>query len=187
MGWSVSIIPRVQPLAGIVALCMGMSACGTLSDQPTSQAEGMELTWVYIEQHTIPGMANNPQQPSALLVTGDVTIVFRYADHPTTLVIDFSGKSGQLTHNEIDLAALKPAIVEATEGRWKVRAPLEIPELGPLQFSAVLKDLLGRSSSAIGGSFTVEDGFGAGNGTQTSQDNTTGNTTGNTTTVSGGS
>jgi hypothetical protein len=142
----------------------------------------MELTWVYIEQYNVPTMADDPQQPSARIVTGDLTLIFREADHPETLVLDFQAASGQRTHNEIKLATLNPDIPAATGGRWTGLAPLKIPELGTLQFTAVLVDQLGRSSGTLGGTFTVGDGLGGNIGGQISE----GNTTGTTTTVSGG-
>jgi hypothetical protein len=169
---------RVGTLAGIAALCLGTAACGTPPDQMASSAGGMELTWVYIEQYNIPTLVDDPEQPSVQLVTGDLTLVFRYADHPSTLMLDFEGEPGQRTHNEVDLAALKPAILEATDGRWQMLAPLRIPRLGPLRFTAVLVDQSGRMSGTVGGSFTVGDGLGGNNGGQTTE--------GNTTTVSGG-
>ena len=174
--------PHAGGLIGVIALCVGMSACGTPPDQSTTSAGGMELTWIYIEQYNIPTTADDPQQLSARMVTGDLTLIFRQADHPETLVLDFEAESGQRTHNEIDLASLNPDIPEATGGRWTGLAPLKIPELGTLQFTAVLVDQLGRSSGTIGGTFTVGDGLGGNNGGQVSE----GNTTGNTTTVSGG-
>jgi hypothetical protein len=58
---------------------------------------------------------------------------------------------------------------------------LKIPELGALQFTALLVDQSGRTSGAIDGTFTVGDGLGGNNGGQISE----GNTTGNTATVSG--
>ncbi|MFZ5876971.1 MAG: hypothetical protein ACOYXU_11260 [Nitrospirota bacterium] len=180
VSWSDS---HAGAVAGLVALCLGTAACGGAPDPSTSTAGGMELTWVYIDQYNIPTLADDPEQPSARLVTGNLTVVFRRADHPATLVLDFETETGQRTHNELDLAALNPDIPEATEGRWRVLAPLKIPELGALQFTAVLVDQLGRTSGAIGGSFTVGDGLGGNNGGQVTE----GNTTGNTTTVSGGS
>jgi hypothetical protein len=172
-----SVGPHAGGLVGVIALCLGLSACGTPPDQSTSAAGGMELTWLYIDQYNIPTMADDPQQPSARLVTGDLTLIFRQADHPETLVLDFEAESGQRTHNEIDLASLNPDIPEATSGRWTGLAPLKIPELGTLQFTAVLVDQLGRSSGTIGGTFTVGDGLGGNNGGQVSEDNTTGTTT----------
>jgi hypothetical protein len=172
---------RAGGIVGLVALCVAISACGTPPDPSTSPAGGMELTWVSIDQYNIPTLADDPQQPTARLVTGDLIVVFRQADHPKTLVLDFEATSGQRTHNEIDLASLNPDIPQATEGRWTMLAPLKIPELGALQFTALLVDQSGRTSGAIDGTFTVGDGLGGNNGGQISE----GNTTGNTATVSG--
>jgi hypothetical protein len=165
-------------LVGIFALCLGTVACGTPPEQAGSSAEGIELTRVDIVQYTTPTLVGDPQQSSVRIVTVDLTLVFRFADHPATLVIDFESESGHRTHNELDLAALKPAILEATDGQWNLKAPVKISDLGSLRYNAVLVDQSGRASRAVSGSFTVLDSFSGSNGGQASE--------GNTTTVSGG-
>ncbi len=169
---------RGGALVGIVALCLGMVACGTPPEQAASSAEGIELTRVDIVQYTPPTLVGDPQQSSVRLVTVDLTLVFRFADHPAALVIDFEDDSLRRTHNELDLAALKPAILEATDGQWNLKAPVKIPDVGSLRYTAVLVDQSGGTSDPVGGSFTVENSFAGGNGGQASE--------GNTMTVSGG-
>ncbi|MFZ5863385.1 MAG: hypothetical protein ACOYXR_11160 [Nitrospirota bacterium] len=164
--------PRAGVLAGIVAVCVGLPACGTPPNETTGSGEEMELTWVDIRQFNAPSPVNDPQQPSVHRVTGDVRLVFRNADHPAALLIDFEAKSGSRTHNELDLATLKPDILEATGGQWSLRAPLMVPELGFLEFTAALVDQRG-SSGLIGGGFTVGNAFDGNNGGQASDVNTT--------------
>lgn len=163
----------------MLVVCLGMAACGTPPEPAASSTEGTALTWVHIEQYSTPIRVGDPQQPSVQLVTVDLTLVFRFTEHPATLVVDFEAESGGHTHNELDLASLKPAILEATGGQWNIKAPVKIPGLGSLRYNAVLVDQSGRASGAVGGSFTVLGSFSGSNGGQASE--------GNTTTVTGGS
>jgi hypothetical protein len=101
-------------------------------------------------------------------VTVDVTLVFRFADRPETLIVDIDGPaSGRRSHNELNLAALAPEIAATTQGRSEVRVPLTIPELGALPFSVTLIDHTGAMSRAVEGSFTVQSELGANDTTQT--------------------
>ncbi len=160
-------------LAGTLALCLGMGACGSPPEPAASSAEGIALTRVDIVQYTTPTLVGDPQQSSVRIVTVDLTLVFHSADHPVTLMVDLEAKSGYRTHNTLDLAALKPAILEATDGQWSLKAPLNIPDLGSLWYTAVLVDQSGGASGAVGGSFTVEDRLSAGNGGQITDGSTT--------------
>jgi hypothetical protein len=147
---------------------MAVNACGTAPEQPSSGAQGVELTFVGMVQFSTPVPGGDPEQPSAKRVTVDVTLVFRYADHPQTVVIDFESRSGASTHNEVALASVAPEVVAASSGRWVVRTPVIIPETGTLRFHTVLVDQRGLASTAVDGDFTVQTSLGSSNTDQAS-------------------
>jgi hypothetical protein len=159
--WSIS---RRGGIISASALMLAVNACGTAPEDPSSGTQGVELTFVGMVQFSTPIPAGgDPQPPSAQRVTADVTLVFRFADHPQTVVIDFKSQSGLSTHNEVDLASVAPEVVAASRGRWVVRAPLLIPETGNLRFHTVLVDQSGLASTSVDGDFTVQSSLGASN------------------------
>lgn len=144
------------------------AACGTPPDLPASNAGIPELTFVGLTQYSTPvplpdGSASNHR------VTVDVVLGFRSADAPSTVVLDIeSPASGRTTHNELSLVSLNPDIVNASEGRWEMRAPVIVPDLGGLRFRSTLQDQRG-TSQAVEGDFTVQASLNASNTTQTTQ------------------
>lgn len=166
-------IVRSGARIGVSVLLVALGGCGTAPDQMPAGAEQVELTFIGIDQFNTPVPVIDSQQPTLHLVTVDLRVVFRFAEHPRTMVIDFEGLSGRRTHNELNLVALAPDIADATDGGWDMRAPVRIPELGALRFDAVLVEQSGRVSSVVGGGFTVESSFGGANSGQTSDGNLT--------------
>jgi hypothetical protein len=127
-----------------------------------------ELTFVALDQFSTPVLVTQSDEPTLYQVNVDVTVVFRFADHLETLIVDFEGPaSGRRSHNEFDLGVVAPEIGETTQGRSRVRLPLTIPELGALQFSVTMVDHSGKASRAVGGAFTVQSQLGANDTTQT--------------------
>jgi hypothetical protein len=97
-----------------------------------------------------------------------MTLAFRLADQLETMVVDLqSVESGRRTHNEFHLAAVAPGIAAVADGRWEVRVPLTIPELGALQFSVTLINHDGTMSRTVDGGYTVQATLGANDTTQT--------------------
>lgn len=153
---------------GVLATTILAAGCGTPADPTALDDSVPELTFVGVEQYNTPALVTPSGELTQYLVTVDVTVVFRFADRLETLIVDIDGPtSGRQSHNEFDLGVLAPGIEGATQGRWEVRVPLTIPELGALQFSVTLIDHSARTSRPVGGSFTVESALGANDTTQT--------------------
>jgi hypothetical protein len=145
-----------------------VTACGQLVAPQGTDETTLEFTFADVRQFNTPVLVTGPDEPPLYRVTTDVSLVFRFADHLETLIVDLEGMtSGRGTHNEFDLTKLAPDITTATEGRWQVRVPLIIPELGGLQFSMVVVDSTGTRSGPVVGGFTVESQLGTGDTTQT--------------------
>jgi hypothetical protein len=154
--------------ASVVVASLLVSACGAPLDQQGADDNVVELTLVLMDQYNTPVLLTVPSEPTLYRVSADVTLVFRFADQLDTLIVDVEDpQSGRVTHNEFDLAVVAPGIAAVTDGRWDLRVPLTIPELGVLQFSATLINHDGTMSRAIDGGFTVQASFGANNTTQT--------------------
>lgn len=170
---------RRLPLAAscrVTALITGVlvSACGLPAEQPGPEDPAAEFTFVAVHQYNTPVLLTASDEPAVYRVTADVTLAFRFADRLETLIVDLKGPvSGRSIHHEFDLAALAPEIASATEGRWEVRVPLLLPELGSLLFRMTLVDHAGAATGTIEGGFTVQSVLGAGNTTQTTQGNGT--------------
>lgn len=153
----------------VVAASLLVSACGVPLDQRATDNNVVELTLVLMDQYNTPVLLTVPSEPTLYRVSADITLVFRFAEQPTTLRVDIEDlQSERVTHNEFDLAVVAPGIVAMTDGRWDdLRVPLMIPELGALQFSATLINHDGTMSRATDGRFTVQAEFGANDTTQT--------------------
>lgn len=151
---------------GVTVLVAGMlvSTCGVPPDQPETDDNVLELTFVDPRQYNTPSLVTAPGEPTLYRVTTDVTLVFRFADQLEILIVDLTGpQSGRHTHNEFNLAVLAPGIAAVTEGRWEIRVPLTIPELGALQFRVTVANHDGTMSREVAGGFTVQASFGADN------------------------
>jgi hypothetical protein len=164
----VGIVGVVSHGLGVAVTTMLVAGCGPPTE-PSGLGNGVpELTFVGLEQYNTPALVSQSGEPTLYQVTVDVTLVFRVADQLETLVVDLDGPtSGRRSHHEFDLGALAPGIEAATQGRWELRVPLTIPELGALQFGVMLIDRNANTSRAVQGSFTVESALGANDATQT--------------------
>lgn len=155
--------------ASVVAAGLLVSACGMPPEQQGADDNVVELTLVLMDQYDTPDLVTVPSEPTLYRVSADITLVFRFAEQPATLIVDIEDpRSGRVTHNEFDLAVVAPGIAAMTDGRWDdLRVPLMIPELGALQFSVTLVNHDGTMSRANDGAFTVQASFGANNTSQT--------------------
>lgn len=153
---------------GFAAIIPLVTACGQLGQPQGADETAMEFTFADVRQFNAPVSLTGSDELPLYRVTTDVTLVFRFADRLETLIVDLeSVASGRSTHNAFDLAQIAPDIATATEGRWQVRVPLVIPELGVLQFRMVLVDSTGTQSGTVVGGFTVQSELGASDTTQT--------------------
>jgi hypothetical protein len=161
---------------GVVITAMLVTACGVPPEPVGLDDRVPEVTFVALEQYSTPALVTQSGEPDLYHVTVDVTVTLRFADQLEVLIVDIdSPSSGRESHNQFDLTAVAPEIAAATQGRFEVRLPLTIPELGALQFSVTVIDRNGKTSRAVEGGFTVQSALGA-NDTNEAQ-NTEGMTT----------
>lgn len=168
---------NAAPRLGVLIVAMVAAGCGVPGDPSAHDSDAPELTFVALDQYSTPALVNPAGTPALYQVSVDVTVVFRFADHLETLVVDIDGpRSGQRSHNQFELGDVAPDIAAMTQGRAVIRLPITTPELGALQFSATLIDQGGRTSRAVEGGFTVQSVLGA-NDTSQTQTTQAGNTT----------
>lgn len=141
-------------------LGIALSSCGTPPESPRDAEGGVRLTWVDLQQYSIPAPLPDPAGPARDL-TVTVTVAYSALAFPAALEVAFRhAPSGEESFNRLDVAALAPAMATAVKGRFQFFALVRIPHLGSLTFDAVLVDAAGARSDRVLGHFAVSDSLG---------------------------
>lgn len=147
---------------GALLLLWLVGCGGSLPQELSSAGTSPELTRVSVEQYGSPvPIPGSPELP-ARLVTIDITLAFTALQKPATLSLVFATLDVPILSSQadVDLATVAPDVAASTGGQRVFRAGVRIPDLGTLNFDAVLIDQAGVASAPVSGHFTIQDAVG---------------------------